>query len=189
MSSPQFWAEVKLRLSSIWLPLISIMLHPRCCSSKVCFSRNAEQLSLRGSETRFCELQMMMTREEQSNTCCCLQEVMWLLFFSYSCRDGDGDGSFCSKVNYRANICSITSPMRPKRGWKDPLHSTNVNRYVTIIFTKLWRQSLCYKVNRNSTLIFRQIATFVLSFANNRRILHCEKPIFSVNSHRIFWFL
>ena len=75
MSSPQFWAEVKLRLSSIWLPLISIMLHPRCCSSKVCFSRNAEQLSLRGSETRFCELQMMMTREQY-----CLQEVMWLLF-------------------------------------------------------------------------------------------------------------
>ena len=74
MSSPQFWAEVKLRLSSIWLPLISIMLHPRCCSSKVCFSRNAEQLSLRGSETRFCELQMMMTREQY------WQEVMWLLF-------------------------------------------------------------------------------------------------------------
>ena len=44
MSSPQFWAEVKLRLSSIWLPLISIMLHPRCCSSKVCFSRNAAAL-------------------------------------------------------------------------------------------------------------------------------------------------
>ena len=188
MSSPQFWAEVKLRLSSIWLPLISIMLHPRCCSSKVCFSRNAEQLSLRGSETRFCELQMMMTREQY------WQEVMWLLFFSYSCRDGDGDGSFCSKVNYRVNICSITSPMRPKRGWKDPLHSTNVNRYVTIIFTKLWRQSLCYKVNRNSTLIFRQIATFVLSFANNRRIFTKKtftfwKAHFSVNSHRIFWFL
>ena len=111
---------------------------------------------------------------QESNTAC----KRSCDFCSYSCRDGDGDGSFCSKVNYRANICSITSPMRPKRGWKDPLHSTNVNRYVTIIFTKLWRQSLCYKVNRNSTLIFRQIATFVLSFANNRRIFTKKKFTF-----------
>ena len=124
------------------------------------------QLLLRGSETRFCELQMMMTREEQSNTCC-LQEVMWLLFFSYSCRDGDGDGSFCSKVNYRANICSITSPMRPKRGWKDPLHLTNVNRYVmtTIVLKNQLKKVSFYNVYfRNWTLIPQNQITNIISY-------------------------
>ena len=123
------------------------------------------QLLLRGSETRFCELQMMMTREEQSNTCCCLQEVMWLLFVSYSCRDGDGDGSFCSKVNYRANICSITSPMRPKRGWKDPLHLTNVNRYVmTIVLENQPEKVSSYNVYfRNWTLIPQNQITNIIS--------------------------
>ena len=53
-------------------------------------------------------------------------------FFIY--RDGVGDGSFYSKANFLANMCSTITLMRPRRGSKVPFLSMTANREDLLIF-------------------------------------------------------